>query len=45
MKIMQELVEDALYVSQGKIPMYRKYSEYQCIYAWRLILTYGLIKQ
>ena len=42
---MQVLVEDAMYVSQGNIPMYGGDAEYKWICDWILSLPHGLINQ
>ena len=42
---MQGLVEDVMYVSQGKVPMYGGDSEYHWIFDWLLRLPQCLINQ
>ena len=45
MPSMQGLVEDAIYVSQVKIPIFGGDAAYQWICAWLLRLPRGLINQ
>ena len=42
---MQGLVENEIYVSYGKIPIFVGGAAYQWIFAWRLSLPHGLIYQ